>query len=84
MKVVVNIPDQIAKRLGSDADRRVLELLALDEFRAGKITEFELQQLLGLQSRFQLDAFLKSRGAVYPYTSEDLEADRQDLNSLGL
>jgi hypothetical protein len=50
MHLTVEIPDDIAIRLaeaGGDLSRRALEGLALEELRAGRITETQLRKMLG-------------------------------------
>ena len=50
MDLTVHIPDDIASRMndfGVDLSRRVLEGLALEELKAGHITEPELGRMLG-------------------------------------
>ena len=56
--------------------------VALEELRAGQITEPQLRRMLGL-SRIQLDGFLKSHGIYQDYTLEDFEAERQALKDIG-
>jgi hypothetical protein len=63
--------------------RHALEGFALEELRAGRITEPELDQALGL-GRLQLDGFLKAHGVYQQYTLEDFEAERRALKELGL
>lgn len=87
MNVTVQIPDEIAERLaaeGADIERRTLEALSVEEHRAGRLTLAELQQILGFETRFELDGFLKDRGVYEAYDMEDLERDRADLDRLGL
>ena len=86
MQVNVQIPDDIAPRLtatGGDLSRRVLEGFALEELRAGRITEPELCQMLGL-ARLEMDGFLKAHGVYEEYTLADFEKEREALKSLGL
>jgi len=86
MEVTLHIPDDIAAHLtqgGDDLTRRALESFALEELRAGRITEAELRKMLGL-ARIQLDGFLKSHGIYQDYTFEDFEQERQALKELGL
>ena len=86
MQVTVQIPDDIASRLaeaGGDLSRRALEALALEELKAGRISEPELCRMLGL-ARLQLDGFLKAHGVYEDYTLEDFEKERAALKSLGL
>jgi len=86
MQVSVQIPDDIARRLtdaGIDLSRSALEAFALEELRAGRITEPELCQMLGL-GRLQMDGFLKAHGVYEDYTIEDFEKERAVLKSLGM
>ena len=48
MDVTVTIPDELAARLGADLDRRVLEALTQEEFRAGRLSHPDLHRLLGV------------------------------------
>jgi Uncharacterised protein family (UPF0175) len=85
MNLTVEIPDDIASRLtkaGGDLSRRALEGFALEELKAGRITEPELCRILGL-ARLQMDGFLKSHGVYEDYTMEDFEAERAALKSAG-
>jgi Uncharacterised protein family (UPF0175) len=84
MQVTVHIPDDIGRRLaeaGSDLSRRALEGLAIEEFKAGRITEPELGLMLGL-ARLQIDGFLKEHGVYEDVTIEDVDHDVADLKSL--
>ncbi len=81
--MTLHIPDEIASHLavtGSDLSRRALESLALEELRAGRITEPELRRMLGL-ARIQVDGFLKSHGIYEDVTLEDVERDIADLKA---
>jgi uncharacterized protein YgbK (DUF1537 family) len=86
MQFTVEIPDDLARRViaaGGDVSRQAVEALALEELRAGRITEPELAQALGL-GRLQLDGFLKAHGVYQEYTLEDFEAERRALKDIGL
>jgi hypothetical protein len=84
-EITVRIPDDLARRLGTggEVERRVLEALALDEFRQGHLSRAELRQLLGFATRGKLDEFLIAHGVFGTYTPEDLEHDRCELRRLG-
>jgi len=85
MQVSVQIPDDIGRRLteaGADLSRRALEAFALEELKAGRITEPELCQMLGL-ARLQIDGFLKAHGVYEDISLEDVNRDIADLKSLG-
>ena len=87
MNLTVNIPDDLASRLsadGTDLSRRALEALVSEEYRAGRLTKPELRQLLGFETRAELDGFLKTHGVFEPYTQVDLERERRDLDRLDL
>jgi uncharacterized protein UPF0175 len=86
MNVIINIPDDVARRLtaaGGDLSRRTLEALALEEYRRGTLTKPELRRLLGFATRYALDGFLKSHGIFEPYSLEDFERETRDLQRLG-
>ena len=87
MQFTVQIPDDLASRMsasGGDLSRRALEALALEEFKGGHITKPELRRLLGFESRYELDEFLKSHDVFEEYTLEDLEQELQGLRRLGV
>lgn len=87
MNLTVYLPDDLAARLaveGGDLSQRALEALASEEYRAGRLTKADLKRLLGLETRAELDGFLKQHGVFEPYTLADLERERRDLDRLGL
>ena len=87
MELTVQIPDDLASRMGAsggDLSRRALEALALEEFKSGHITRPELRRLLGFGTRYQLDGFLKSHDVYEDYTLEDLEQELEGLRRLGI
>jgi hypothetical protein len=83
--VTIHIPDDLATRLetAGDLPRRILEALAVEEFRLGRLTQSELRRLLGFATRQALDAFLKAHQVYIAYTEDDLDHDRSDLRRLG-
>lgn len=87
MNLTLRIPDDLVQRLsagGDDISRRALEALAIEEYRAGRLTRPELRRLLGFGTRAELDGFLKGRGVDELMTIEEFERDRQDLDRLGV
>ena len=87
MNVTVEIPDDLADQMradGSDLSRRALEGLALEEYRTGRLTEYQLRRLLGFETRYELDGFLKAHQIWADVTIEDLRQEMRDLESLGL
>jgi acyl-CoA hydrolase len=75
--VAIELPEEIASRLGEAGDlaRVVLEALAAQGYRSGKLTHAEVQRMMGLTSRWETDSFLKQAGAYLDYTEADLEHD---------
>lgn len=78
MEITFQVPDSVADRLRAswkDLPRHALEALAADAYRQGLLTSAEVQEVLGIASRYELDGFLKQTGAFLQYTAEDLEED---------
>jgi hypothetical protein len=85
LTVTLDFPPDLEEKLRretADLDADVKEAYALELFRRGTITHFELSSLLGLD-RFGTDAYLQ-RHKVYEgsLTLADLEADRRTLERL--
>ena len=87
MEVTVHIPDSIGERLGKDAEaipRWLLEKAGLEAYRSGEISGYELRLMLGISSRLELEAFLKTHGVYLAYTEEDLVHDAETSRQLKL
>lgn len=87
MNVTLRIPDDIAARLtaeGADLERDALEGFALEAFRAGRLTRYELRQVLGIETGHELDGFLKARGVNDGMTPEEWQREQETLDRLGL
>lgn len=86
MEIVLSVPDEIVPDLQNGdptpLSRRALELLALDEYKAGELTEYQVQQMLGLADRFEVHGFLKQHGVYLDYTAEELERKGAALSAL--
>lgn len=86
MNVTIPIPDDLAKRLsaaGVDLSRRALEGFALEEYKAARITKAELRRWLGIETRYELDGFLKEHDVFINATVEDLCRQVATLERLG-
>ncbi len=83
-EITLRVPDELARHLGKagEIERRVLEALALEEFKLGHLTKPELRRLLGFGTRMKLDEFLKAHDVYEPYTLDDLEREREDLAAM--
>jgi Uncharacterised protein family (UPF0175) len=84
MEVTLRIPDDIAQQLqagNGDVSRRLLGMAALEGYKSGELTAYQVQQMPGFETRMEVDEFLK-RHEVYDYTAEDLTRDRETLHKL--
>jgi hypothetical protein len=86
MEITLTIPDEVVPDLqnggATPLARRALELLALDGYKSGELTHYQLQMMLGFEDRFEVDAFLKANQVYYDYTIEDLDRDSAALDEL--
>ena len=77
MEIIISIPDEFAAPLipaGQEPSRAALEALALEAYRERRMSGYQLRTLLGISSRFDLDALLKEH-KIEKYTIEDFEHD---------
>lgn len=78
MQVTLDIPDNLAQQLiaaGKDPSREALEVLAVEGYRTERLTESEVRQMLGYETRIQVHALLKEHNIYLHYSLEDLETD---------
>jgi hypothetical protein len=84
MTVSIDIPKQAEEMLkgafGDNLNRTALEAIAIEGYRTGKLSRYEVQTVLGFDDRWQTESWLGSRGVHLNYSIEDLEADRQTLD----
>src|SRR5262249_44896897 len=82
ISITMNLPPDVEKRLRAespDLSAAVREGFAVELFRRGLLTHFDLGQVLGLD-RFETDALLKRHGvAEHSPTHEDVDADVESL-----
>jgi hypothetical protein len=83
MTVTIQIPDEaenvLRNAFGENLSRAALEAMAVEGYRTGKLSAYEVQTLLGLEDRWETESWLGSRGVSRNYSVEDLEADRETL-----
>ena len=86
MQVIVEIPDDVARKLagrGLDPSRSTLEAVAIEGYRSGVLTASQTRRLLGFETRYELDGFLKAHNIFeHAYSLEDLEQDRRTLQKM--
>ena len=87
MDLTVHIPDDIAARLcavvNGDLSRRALEALLAEEYRLGHLNKPDLRRLLGFETSYEIDGFLKAHNVYEDYTMEEFEREQEALKSLG-
>ncbi len=82
MEITVNIPDEIAYRAranGENLSQKMLESFAIEGYREGRLTEFEVGDMLGFESPMEIDEFLKQHGAYIEYSEDEIQAQRESL-----
>lgn len=87
MTLSLEIPDEMAAPLlatPGDLTRRALEGFAIEEYRSGRLTRNELRAILGLETRYETDAFLKAHHVEAPYSMDDFHREIASLESLEL
>jgi hypothetical protein len=78
MNITVEIPDNLAGALSvghKDLPRAALEAMALEGYRTQRLTETDLKDLLGFETRIEVHGFLKDHAAGIHFTIEDLKRD---------
>lgn len=78
MDITIEVPEGIARQLQAqwgNLSQRTLEALALEAYRLGVITEAEVQRMLNLSSRWEVENFLQQEQSYLVYTEADLEGD---------
>jgi hypothetical protein len=78
MEVRIQIPDDVAAQIqsnGGDLPRNVLEAYALEGYKSGQLSAYQVQEVLGFETPMEVDGFLKSHGVYLDYTEETLEED---------
>lgn len=78
MNIVIEIPDEVARQIearSGELSRAVMEAIAVEAYRSGAITPAQVQQMLGLPSRWESEALLRRAEAYHDYTMDDLERD---------
>lgn len=85
LKVTLELPSDVEEKLRAETpnlDADVREAYALELFRRGKLSHYELSRVLGLD-RFETDAYLKRRNVFEgSLTMTDIDADRKTLKEL--
>jgi hypothetical protein len=85
VEITLHIPDELARQVtseGEDPARVALEALALEGYRAERLSESAVRELLGFATRMEVRAFLKEHDVYLHYDVADLERDRETAERL--
>ena len=81
MTITVELPDDVAKH--ENPGREAVEALAIAGYRSGALSPYQTRILLGFETRYELDGFLKSHQVLeHSYGIEDLEQDMASFHRL--
>ena len=81
MRINLDVPEEIARTFGQDAGS--LERAALEGIRSGKLSRGQVRRLLGFQTRYEVDGFLKAHGIAVQESFEDVQRDSELVITLG-
>ena len=87
MQIMIELPDDIANQLQlqpANISRRILELIAADNYRQGRIGAAQVRRMLNFSSRWETYEFLKREKAYLSYTEDDLDQDAQAIRNAAI
>jgi hypothetical protein len=76
--VTVQLPEDVAtvlQNLDEDLSLTALKSLAAESYRSKILTDAQIMRLMGFESRFELDEFLKEHKIYFDYSLEEIERD---------
>ncbi len=74
MQITVQLPDDLAQH--ANPAREALEAFAIEGYRSGAFSAHQTRILLGIETRHELDGFLKQHSVWdHAYSVRDLEND---------
>jgi predicted HTH domain antitoxin len=85
MQIEIALPDDIARDLAdkwSNLERQILEMVVVQAYQDEVISAGKVRQLLSMATSWEVDAFLKQKGAFLHYDPSELESDRQTHEQL--
>jgi hypothetical protein len=88
MTVSIVIPESAEEALrgafGDNLNRAALEAMAIEGYRTGKLSFYQVQQILGFDNRWETEEWLGAHEVDRNYSLADLEADRRTLEKHGV
>lgn len=83
MSIRVEIPDSIFHLPSAEISRQILETVAIEGFRAGRLTTYQVRKMLGFETRYEVHKFLADHDVPWvDYSVQDLERERETLKEL--
>lgn len=83
MSIHIEISDTVLSAPVPEISRLVLETVAIEGFKSGQLSIFQIRRMLGFDSRVEVHEFLASNDVPWvDYTVEDLERERRSLKEL--
>src|SRR5687768_6198903 len=83
-EVVIKLPDSLSRIFGDTPEarsQRVAENAAIEEYRAGRLSQRQVGEMLNLDY-WQTENFLAKRGVPLNYSIDNLQADRAALDEI--
>lgn len=68
MEVRIQMPDDVAAQIqtdGGDLPRNVLEAYALEGYKSGQLSAYQVKEILGFETPMEVDGFRKSHGGLF-------------------
>ncbi len=80
MSVQVEIPDSVFSLPPGEVSRQVLETVAVEGFKSGQLSTYQVRKMLGFESRFQVHKFLADHGV--PWVDYSVEEAKREIELL--
>jgi predicted HTH domain antitoxin len=87
MQVTIDLPEDISAALAGrwgNVSRRSLEVIAVEGYRSGALSETQVRRLLALETRFQVHALLKEHRVPLRYSESDANEELRTHRQLGI
>ncbi len=84
VEITVKLPEKVAQSFGNTPEtiaRRILENVAIEEYRAGRLSQRQAGEMMGFDY-WQTESFLTAHHVPLNYGLKDLEADHVILEKL--
>ena len=80
MSVQIEIPDSVFSLPAGEVSRQVLETVALEGFKSGQLSTYQVRKMLGFESRFRVHKFLADHGI--PWVDYSVDEAKQEIEIL--